>query len=116
MIGPLLAAMNVSPSHARPRMPMTAVIPAWQVLVVTIFPTGAPQNTIINAASESMTIAIVIGMLTTVAAGAGAVPGGGAGAGAGIRGAVVGAPRPTTSGSFGTAGAVDAVFAGSGSF
>src|SRR3954469_5592710 len=98
MIGPLLAAMNVSPIQARPKIPITAVMPAWHVLVVTILLTGAFVTRSMIAAMASMTIAIVIGMLTTTgAAAAGA-------AGATYAGAVVGVSA--ASGSVGTAGEV----------
>src|SRR5688572_32519149 len=94
MITSLLAAMNVSPIQASPRIPMTAVIPAWQVLVVTIFATGALVNDSISAATPSMMMAIVIGMLTVIAAAAAAGAGFVAGmtrvGGAGGAGTVVG--------------------------
>src|SRR4051812_32082164 len=108
MIGPLLAAINVSPSHARPRMPMTAVMPAWQVLVVTIFAAGALVTRSMIAATASITIAMVIGMLTVI----GTAAGGGAAGGA-TAGDVVGVSA--ASGSVGTAGTVVAGFAASGS-
>src|SRR3954471_22285944 len=82
MIGPLLAAMNVSPSHARPRMPMTAVMPAWQVSVFTIAAGGALVTINMSAAIASMTMAMVIGIVTVIGA-AGAAGAGGAGARAG---------------------------------
>src|SRR4051812_27016034 len=111
MIGPLLAAMKVSPSHARPRMPMTAVMPAWQVLVVTILAAGALVTISMIAAIASITTAMVIGMLTTIGT---AAPGGaGVGAGGSGAGAVVGVSA--ASGSVGTAGLVVAGFAASGS-
>src|SRR4051812_5995846 len=88
MIGPLLAAMNVSPSHARPRMPMTAVMPARQVFVFTIAAGGALVTISMSAAIASMTMAMVIGMVTVIGA-AGAAGAGGAGAGAGKLGGSV---------------------------
>src|SRR5689334_1605922 len=112
MIGPLLSAMNVSPSQARPRMPMTAVSPALQVLVLTISPAGAPVTRIMMAARASITMAIVIGMLTTIGAGALGAGGATAGRSAGIVLAVSGA---SGSADCVTAGAVVAVFAASGS-
>src|SRR4051795_2413120 len=69
MMGPLLAAINVSPSQARPRIPMTAVMPAWHVLVLTIAATGALVSRRMRAAIASMMIAMVIGMLTVIGAG-----------------------------------------------
>src|SRR4051812_534845 len=101
MIGPLFAAINVSPSHARPRMPITAVMPAWQVLVVTIWAAGALVTSSMIAATASITTAMVIGMLTTIGtvAAAGAA---GTGAGGSTAGDVVGVSA--ASGSVGTAG------------
>src|SRR4051812_21461233 len=61
----LLSSKNVSPSHASPRIPITAVIPAWQVLLLTIAAGDALANRHIIAAKASMTTAIVIGIETT---------------------------------------------------
>src|SRR5687768_7683779 len=115
MITSLLAAMNVSPIQASPRIPMTAVIPAWQVLVVTIFATGALVNDSISAAIPSMMMAIVMGMLMVIgaAAGAGFVAGTTTVGGAGGAGVVVGGSA--LSGSAGSAGNVAAVSGRSGS-
>src|SRR5436190_10698817 len=60
--------MNVSPSHAKPRIPITAVSPAWQVFVFTIWSTGARVNNSIAAATVNITMAIVIGIETVTGA------------------------------------------------
>src|SRR6516164_8915650 len=52
-----LALMKVSPSQARPRMPMIAVTPDWQVLHFGTSATGARVNVRISAATANMTIA-----------------------------------------------------------
>src|SRR3954468_11099368 len=64
MITSRLALMKVSPSHARPRMPMIAVTPDWHVLHFGTSPTGALVTVRMSAATASMTIAIVIGMVS----------------------------------------------------
>src|SRR3954451_5303854 len=81
MIGPLFAAINVSPIQARPRMPMTAVMPAWQVLVLTILSALAPVNRSMSAARAIMMMAIVMGMerVNILRAGLGGAGGGSSG-------------------------------------
>src|SRR3954471_5895570 len=64
MITSRLALMKVSPSHARPRMPMMAVTPDWQVLHLGASLTGALVTARISAATASMTMAMVIGMVS----------------------------------------------------
>src|SRR5688572_21335693 len=65
MMASWFALIKVSPSHARPRMPMIAVMPDWQVLHVGTSATGALVTVRIIAATASMTIAIAMGMPTT---------------------------------------------------
>ncbi len=67
MIFSWLAVMKVSPSQARPRIPMMAVIPDWQVLHLGTSATGARVTVRMSAATASMTIAIAIGIPTTTA-------------------------------------------------
>src|SRR5262245_50420371 len=57
-----LAPMKLSPSHARPKMPMTATTPARSVAVFGTSSTGTFVATSITAATASMTISITIGM------------------------------------------------------
>src|SRR5246127_3065295 len=62
MIVSRLALMKVSPNQARPRMPMIAVMPDWQVLHLGTSATGALVTVRIMAATASMTIAIATGI------------------------------------------------------
>src|SRR5829696_7115784 len=68
-----LALMNVSPNHARPRIPMMAVMPDWQVLHLGTSATGARVTVRMIAATASMTMAMATGIPTTK--GAAALPG-----------------------------------------
>ena len=56
------ALMNVSPSHASPRMPMIAVTPDWHVLHLGTSATGAFVTVRMIAATASMTMAMAMGI------------------------------------------------------
>ncbi len=64
MITSRFALMKVSPSQARPRMPMIAVMPDWQVLHFGTSATGALVTVRMTAATVSMTIAMAIGIVS----------------------------------------------------
>jgi hypothetical protein len=64
------ALMNVSPSHARPRMPMIAVTPDWQVLHFGTSFTGAFVTVRMRAATASITMAMAIGIPSGLSASA----------------------------------------------
>src|SRR4051812_10926615 len=66
MIVSLLALMNVSPSHAKPRMPMSAVTPDWHVLLFGTSAAGAFATARISAPTVIITIAMEIGIVITV--------------------------------------------------
>ena len=54
--------MKLSPSQARPKMPITATTPERSVAVFGTSSTATFVATSITAATESMTISITIGM------------------------------------------------------
>src|SRR4030095_5785240 len=71
MITSRLALMKVSPSHARPSMPMIAVTPDWHVLHFGTSFTGAFVTVRMSAATASITMAMATGMLSGLLGGRG---------------------------------------------